>query len=70
MKRILRRTPSVRLSPEVAAAIKRMRAEGLYVHQVAAELGLNQGRISEVMRGTKYKDTPLANPDQLPFDFG
>ena len=60
----------MRLSPEVAAKIKLMRGQGLYVHQVAAELGINQGRVSEVMRGQKYKDTPAANPNQLPFDFG
>ena len=70
MKRILKRTPATPLSPEVAAAIKRMRAEGLYYHQIAAELNINQGRIAEVMKGAKYQETKPANDDQLPFDFG
>ena len=54
----------------MAAAIKRMRAEGLYVQQIAAELHINQGRVSEVMSGKRFKDQPPANDDQIPFDFG
>jgi predicted transcriptional regulator len=58
------------MTPEMAAAIKRMRAEGLYVQQIAAELHINQGRVSEVMSGKRFKDQPPANDDQIPFDFG
>jgi predicted XRE-type DNA-binding protein len=32
----------------------------LYQHQVAALLGLNQGRVSEVMRGHKFPNVPPA----------
>lgn len=70
MKRILKRTPAPHMTPELAAAIKTMRANGLYVHQIAAELGINQGRVSEVMKGKIFKDQPPANSGQLPFDFG
>ena len=70
MKRFLKRTPSPHMTPELAAAIKTMRGKGLYVHQIAAELGINQGRVSEVMRGQIFKEQPPANDDQLPFDFG
>ncbi len=70
MKRFLKRTPSNPMTPEVAAAIKTMRAKGLYVHQIAAELGINQGRVSEVMSGKTFKGQPPAEDGQLPFDFG
>jgi len=70
VKRILTRTPSPRMNADIAARIKRMRAEGLYVQQIAAELGINQGRVSEVMSGKRFKDAPPANDDQIPFDFG
>jgi hypothetical protein len=69
MKRILTRTPSQPMTAELAAVIKTMRAAGLYVQQIAAELGINQGRVSEVMLGQKFKNQPPANSDQLPFDF-
>ncbi len=42
---------------------------GLYQHQAAAILGVNQGRISEVITGKRHKG--VRTPDgQLPFDFG
>lgn len=34
---------------------------GLYQHQAAALLGVNQGRISEVMTGKKFPQVPPAN---------
>jgi hypothetical protein len=70
MKRILKRTPSPPMNSDLAAAIKTMRAKGLFVHQIAAELGINQGRVSEVMHGKIFKEQPPANDGQLPFDFG
>jgi predicted XRE-type DNA-binding protein len=54
----------------MAAIIKRMRAEGLYQHQIAAELGVNPGRVNEVLKGKCYPKEPPANDDQIPFDFG
>lgn len=63
----MKRVPSVPVTPEIASYIKRMRAEGLYVHQIAQALKLNQGRVSEVITGKKFPKAPPA--DQLPFNF-
>ena len=68
MNRMLSRKASPKMTPEIAGAIKRMREAGLYTHQIAAELGINQGRVSEVITGKRYEDEPPAA--QLPFDFG
>jgi len=54
----------------MAAAMKQMRARGLYQHQIAAELGVNPGRVNEVLKGKNFPGTPPADPGQLPFDFG
>jgi plasmid maintenance system antidote protein VapI len=51
----------------MASFIKRMRAEGLYVHQIAQALKINQGRVSEVLTGKRFATAPSAV--QLPFDF-
>jgi predicted transcriptional regulator len=67
MKRTLTRKPSPKMTPEIAAAIKRMREAGLFTHQIAAELGINQGRVSEVITGKRFKDEPPSV--QMPFDF-
>jgi predicted transcriptional regulator len=40
---------------------------GLYQHQAAAILGVNQGRISEVIKGKRHPDVPPS--EQLPLDF-
>ena len=57
----MKRTPSPPISPEMAAHIKFLvRSRGLYQHQVAALLGLNQGRVSEIMRGYKFPNVPPA----------
>lgn len=40
------------ITPEMVAGIKALLAEGkLFQHQIAAILGVNQGRISEVKNG-------------------
>ena len=45
------RKPSPPVSPEMAAHIRFLiKDRGLYQHQAASLLGVNQGRISEVMR--------------------
>jgi predicted XRE-type DNA-binding protein len=55
------RKSSPKVSPEMAAHIRFLIKErGLYQHQAAALLGLNQGRICEVMRGYAHPDVPPA----------
>lgn len=45
------------LTSELAAAIKRLaRDTDLAQHQIAAQLQLNQGRISEVLTGKKFPE--------------
>lgn len=48
-----RRRPRAKLSPEVRAEILRRLALGDYQHDIAADLGLDQGRISEVNTGKR-----------------
>jgi len=44
--------PSSPMTPEMVAKIKALLAEGKYFqHQIAAFVGVNQGRISEVKHG-------------------
>jgi len=64
----MKRIPSPPVTAEMASYIKRMRAEGLYVHQIAQALRINQGRVSEVINGKRFPKEPPA--DQLPLDFG
>jgi predicted XRE-type DNA-binding protein len=45
-----------------------VRVLGLYQHQAAAVLGVNQGRISEVLREKRLADDKPVK--QLPLDFG
>jgi predicted XRE-type DNA-binding protein len=43
---------SSRMSPELVRQIKELLRSGLYYqHQIAAMLGINQGRVSEVKHG-------------------
>ncbi|MGZ0073347.1 helix-turn-helix domain-containing protein [Sphingobium limneticum] len=45
----------------MAAHIKFLvQSQGLYQHQVAALVGVNQGRVSEIMRGYRYPDVQAA----------
>ena len=63
----MKRTSSPPISPEMAAHIKFLvKSRGLYQHQVAALVGVNQGRISEIMRGYKF---PNVSPAQGSFPF-
>lgn len=58
-ERKVRRRVSPPLDPAMAAKIKRMlRDTDLAQHQIAAQLGVNQGRVSEVSTGQKYPDVP------------
>ncbi|MBC2669715.1 hypothetical protein ACFOON_13115 [Novosphingobium piscinae] len=57
----MNRTPSPPITPEMAAHIRFLvKVRKLYQHQVAALLGLNQGRVSEVMRDRRYPNVPPA----------
>lgn len=48
-------------SPEVYLEVKRRLADGEYQHDIAADLGWNQGRVSEVNTGKRGagSDQPL-----------
>jgi predicted XRE-type DNA-binding protein len=37
-----------------------MRWSGMYQHDIAARLGVNQGRVSEVLTGKRYPDSESA----------
>lgn len=55
------------ISAEIASQIRYLVMEkGLYQHQAAAIVGVNQGRVSEVMRGRHYPNVPPAQ-GSLPF---
>lgn len=43
----------VPITKPVKADIVRLRKDGLTQHEIARSLGLNQGRVSEVLRGTR-----------------
>ncbi len=49
-----RRSPPV--TPEMAAKIKRLLAEGISQHDIAARFRINQGRVSEVKTGLKFAE--------------
>ena len=57
----MKRTDSPPVSAEMAAHIRFLVNErGLFQHQAAALCGINQGRISEVMRGHRHPNVPPA----------
>lgn len=56
------KTPSIKITPEIAAEIKRLSMLGLYQHDIAAKIGCNQGRISEVLTGKTYPQDPESSP--------
>lgn len=63
----MRRKASPSVTPEMAALIKFLvKRIGLYQHQVAAILKINQGRVSEVITGKRH---PNVEPDQGSFSF-
>lgn len=64
----MKRIPSKPVTPEIAALIKRMLREGVYQHQIAGVLGINQGRVSEINTGKSHPKIPPA--EQLPLNFG
>ena len=61
--------PTPPMTAELAAkALTLVTRFGLKQHQAAAALGVNQGRISEVMTGKRYRSVPPCPPDQLSLD--
>lgn len=48
-----RRRARAKLTPEIVAVIRQRLALGDYQHDIAADLGLNQGRVSEVNTGKR-----------------
>jgi predicted XRE-type DNA-binding protein len=63
----MKREPSTPVSPELAAHIRFLvKVRGLYQHQAAALCGINQGRVSEVIRGYRH---PGAQAAQGAFPF-
>ena len=64
----IKQTPP--MTAELAAkAITLVKIMGLKQHQAAAVLGLNQGRVSEVMTGKRFAGAKPYPPDQLRLDF-
>ena len=50
-----------KLTPEIAAKIKKLAAStNLYQHEIAALVKLNQGRVSEVLSGKRFRKVPPA----------
>ena len=47
----MERKPSPPITAELKARILTLLSSGLYQHQIAALLGINQGRVSEVKTG-------------------
>lgn len=59
-----RKSPPV--TPEMAAKIKTLLKAGMAQHDIAAQFGINQGRVSEIKTGFKF---PGIEPAQLELDF-
>lgn len=63
----MQRKASPTVTADMAAEIKRLKSTGLYHHQIAALLEINQGRVSEVMTGKRFPEIPPAQRSL--FDF-
>lgn len=56
-----KRSVSKKLTAAMAAQIKKLAiVTDLAQHQIAAQLGINQGRVSEVLNGKKFSHVPPA----------
>lgn len=60
--------PTPPLTADLASKALTLVRMGLKQHQAAAILGLNQGRISEVVNGKRYPNVKPCPPDQLSLD--
>lgn len=58
------RPPRAPYTPEIFRLVKARLAAGEFQHDIAADLGWNQGRVSEVKTGKRG-----GNPDQPSFGF-
>lgn len=57
----MERKASPSVTPEMAAEIRYLKkTKKLYHHQIAALLGINQGRVSEVLTGKTFPSVPPA----------
>lgn len=57
----MNRNRSPKISPEMAAHVKFLiKDRGLFQHQAAALVGVNQGRISEIVNGKTHPEVPPA----------
>lgn len=65
---MMKREESPPITADMAAIAKRAMLSGLYQHQIASALGVNQGRISEIKTGKVFADVPPAA--ELPENFG
>lgn len=52
----LRRRASRQLDQDDAKLIWTLHQRGLFQHQIAAEMGVNQGRISEILTGKRFAE--------------
>jgi predicted XRE-type DNA-binding protein len=63
----VQRKASPPVTREMAAHIRYLvTKQGLYQHQAAALLGINPGRVNEVMKGHRFPEEP---PSQRSFPF-
>ena len=51
-----RRRKSPPVTREMALLMHRLRGVGLAQHEIAAHLGVNQGRVCEVLKGRRFPD--------------
>lgn len=57
----MKRIASPPVTAQMAAEIRYLYNEKhLYVHQIAAKYGINQGRVSEVLTGKRHPNIPAA----------
>lgn len=62
--------PTPPMTAELASKIITLvKVKGLLQHQAAAVLGLNQGRVSELINGKRYPGAKPFPPNQMSFDF-
>ena len=58
---IVNRPVRRKMCPPMAAQIKKLHLlGGLHQHEIAALVGVNQGRVSEVLTGKRFADIPPA----------
>lgn len=51
---------SPRVTVEMAARIKRLLQSNMMQHDIAAQFGINPGRVSEINTGKRFKDVSPA----------